>query len=190
MTCGDLGRAEEIGLRACLELEAIGDAWGLANALGHLGIGQISSGSLDSAVESLQRCLDLTRDFGDPEMAEYALLGLGIAQLELSELDEAAGHLRTSLKEGVELGDKAGVAGTLFFLAAVAAAQDEREHAARLLGVASALQEELRYSVSQLDRELLDPHLGKVGLAVDGMAPSHRGDASLSEFAAYALDGA
>ena len=118
----------------------LGDERGEGEALFWIGcLHQFIRRDNDTAVPLLERSLHLAEQTGDKRTQAEALRHLGIAAHAADRLDEARRRLEESSLLRHELGALPGVAANMVGLAYIAAAQDRRADATRILDEADAL---------------------------------------------------
>ena len=100
-----------------------------------------------------QQTLELNRELSDAGGQAVALAGLALVALAEEDVDEAAALLRSSLRLANDIGARELIFSCLLGSAEVAARRGETARAARLLGAADALREEMDYTPAPLERE-------------------------------------
>ena len=128
-----------------------GDDLGIAMALGNMGIVAVSSGEPARAVPLLEESAELHERIGHRYALAIVRQALGSAMLGLGDLDGAETHLAGSLQLAHELEEPLGVVASLEELAAVSAARERGEHAARHLGAATAIRESIGATINSTD---------------------------------------
>jgi predicted ATPase len=123
--------------------EELGDEFQLQSLPYNVGLLALDQREYDEARRQLEAVLALARKHELGEQVAESLCDLGFVALGQSRYGEAQDLLEESLRMSVELGWKENVDFCLVGLASVSAAAEELERAARLLGVAEALGEEL-----------------------------------------------
>lgn len=153
---------------SCRELLAgMDDAWSLAKVDTGLGRCALDLGDLPRAARQLERALQVTRRLGDRAAAAEQLDLLAHVALQDGRPDDARSLARESLALRLALDQRADLAATLETQAALAS-RDDPAAAARLLGAADALRQQLRAprsaprqalmaATEQALRERLDP---------------------------------
>ncbi|MGE0540735.1 MAG: hypothetical protein AB7R89_11210 [Dehalococcoidia bacterium] len=138
-----LGRDGATARAACEEALAIyaeaPDPWGQWLALGELGWVAEGQGDHTTARRLMEESLALARGSGTPIDNALQLNSLGTVAIRQGDAGGAMTRHREALLLTRELGAREVMAGALEGLAAVAAAREQYERAARLLGVATAL---------------------------------------------------
>ena len=112
-----------------------------AFSLINLGNAELNSGDFEACKASSLESVRLFREVDDEIQAATPLCNVGLASLELGEIDEAAVHLRASFPLFCRLEHVEYVANGLDALAALSAAEQAPEDAALRLGAASALRQ-------------------------------------------------
>jgi predicted ATPase len=116
-----------------------GDRWGAAGALLGVAVANYRQGDAPQAVALLEESLSLFNEVGDRRSAALAALNLADALRDSGDLTQAGVHYRDALTEFGAAEDRALVAEGLLGLARLLVRERRFEHAARLLGAASAL---------------------------------------------------
>lgn len=128
--------------RAAELYRARGDVRGEAEALFWVGCcHQVVRRDNEAAVPVLWRSLELATETDDPATMSEALRHLGIAEHAAGRLDAARLHLEESTRLRREMGAGPGVASNLVGLTYIAAGQDRRDDALRLIEEARVLAE-------------------------------------------------
>jgi DNA-binding CsgD family transcriptional regulator len=152
---------ESLALRRALD-----DTPGIAGTLTNLGEVARHRGERERSVALHAESVDLFRGFGDRYGTSLALSNLGVARLNLGDLAGADAALAESLAICVELGDTAGIAESIEGLALLAAASGAAAEAARRLGAASVLREEVHSPLPPADRRSLDRAVASIRAAL------------------------
>ncbi len=135
-------RELELFERAADLYRRLGDGRGEGEALFWIGcFHQVVRHDDEAAGPALRRSYELAARAGDRLTMSYALRHLGIAEHKAGRLEAARERLEESVRLRRELGFDPGVAANLVGLAYIAAAEDRRDDALRLLGEAAALAE-------------------------------------------------
>ncbi|XVQ87719.1 tetratricopeptide repeat protein [Microbispora siamensis] len=135
-------RELELFERAADLYRRLGDVGGEGEALFWIGcFHQVVRHDDDAAGPALRRSHELAARAGDRLTMSYALRHLGIAEHRAGRLEAARERLEESVRLRRELGFHPGVAANLVGLAYIAAAEDRRDDALRLLDEAAALAE-------------------------------------------------
>jgi predicted ATPase/class 3 adenylate cyclase len=141
------------GARGAQEL---GNPWGLARARTFQGQVAYARGEYRRAEAWFEESLALHRDApgrGDPWASALALAGLGNVARAQGDSGRAMACYAQSLAASRELGDREEIARCLEDVAALAGAQARPRRAARLLGAAVAIREEIGTPVAPFERE-------------------------------------
>ncbi|WP_182898903.1 tetratricopeptide repeat protein [Microbispora sp. H10830] len=135
-------RELELFERAADLYRRLGDGRGEGEALFWIGcFHQVVRHDDEAAGPALRRSYELAARAGDRLTMSYALRHLGIAEHKAGRLEAARERLEESVRLRRELGFDPGVAANLVGLAYIAAAEDRRDDALRLLDEAAALAE-------------------------------------------------
>ncbi|HEY5822020.1 MAG TPA: helix-turn-helix domain-containing protein [Propionibacteriaceae bacterium] len=140
---GDFEPADELGHEALVLTRQAGDAEGVIWALINLGTTARYRGDLVAAELMLSQCLDQCEDLAFREGMAWALNQLGAVARRQGHFDRARGLQLASLAEHRELGDRWRAASVHDELAAVALDLGQVSEAARELGAADRLREEI-----------------------------------------------
>ena len=111
--------ARKLHRRSLALYQALGDRWGTANALGHLGEIARSVGDHGEAKRLLRESLAIRQALGDRNGIADSLMDLGQTVMDLGQLEEAEGLLREGLAIRQEIGMRAGTAAGLSILGLV-----------------------------------------------------------------------
>jgi tetratricopeptide (TPR) repeat protein len=129
---------------------------GIAAALNNLGNVVREQGDLAAARALFAESLVLQRELGSKEGMAGALANLGLVARDEGDYPAARARFEESLMLWREQGNTLGIVRCLEELAAVTAAQEQPQRAARLWGVAAALREVLGAPLSPDDAASLD----------------------------------
>lgn len=133
-------RELELFERAADLYRRLGDERGEGEALFWIGcFHQVVRHDDEAAGPALRRSYEVAARTGDRLTMSYALRHLGIAEHRAGRLEAARERLEESVRLRRELGFDPGVAANLVGLAYIAAAEDRRDDALRLLDEAAAL---------------------------------------------------
>lgn len=136
----------EESLNLCRELD---DEIGVQVALNSLGIGELYQQNFEVAADYLKQAVEMSRKLGLTYPLSVSLLDLGMAQLFLGDFDEAEQNLRESFKLILKTNEKLLILHFLHGLAGVYgrenASTENLQQAARLLGAAESLRENLNF---------------------------------------------
>ncbi|MGI5160709.1 tetratricopeptide repeat protein [Microbispora sp. CA-102843] len=135
-------RELELFERAADLYRRLGDVRGEGEALFWIGcFHQVVRHDDEAAGPALRRSNELAAAAGDRLTMSYALRHLGIAEHRAGRLEAARERLKESVRLRREIGFRPGVAANLVGLAYIAAAEERRDDALRLLDEAAALAE-------------------------------------------------
>jgi predicted ATPase/class 3 adenylate cyclase len=140
---GDLQRARPLLEEGAGLLRESGDMSALAHSLGQLGVLALEDGDLARAAELCEEGLALARKVGNEQTAALLLQDLGFIALHGGRLPEAATRYAESLEIARRFDLKGSVASCLKGIAAAAAASGDRDRAARILGAANTVDEQV-----------------------------------------------
>ena len=157
--------------------EEFGDEFDSHPLLHNLGLLALDRGQHEEASRLLETALALARDNEQERDVANDLCSLGFVALGQSRHEDAQELLEESLRLCVELGWKENLHSCLLGLASVSAVAEELERAARLLGAAEALADEIHLRLEPYDEST------RVGTAreVDSRLGHHRFAACLVE---------
>ena len=161
ITCAFLGHVARAGgewdasadwhRRAEARFRAEGSTHGVAWARQDLGLLARDHGDLDNAAELLRASLRDFRELDYPWASAWSAWGLGTTLSAQGRPDEACPLLAEALRIYTDVNDSRGIAQCLEALAYVASERALYESAARLIGAAAALREQV--AAHQLDTE-------------------------------------
>jgi predicted ATPase/DNA-binding SARP family transcriptional activator len=140
---GDYARARELHQEALVECRGLEQTAFQGWVLGHLSQTEIREGNIISARAHAEEGLALSRQLGDSYGMALALETLGMAALAQGDPDQAEKFLIQGLKRVREPGFQIDTLEYLDALAYAANARERPARAARLLGAAEALREEI-----------------------------------------------
>jgi predicted ATPase/DNA-binding NarL/FixJ family response regulator len=141
-------------------LTASGDQPGIALSLFYSGLVAMFTDQLDAACGLFTQCAALSAELGFPSVQARALQLLGIARLDLGDLDAAAAALRQGLPLTLEIGDRFVVPIGLSGFAGLAARAEQPREALRLAGAAVAYAETNEFTLPDVLHANLDRWLG------------------------------
>jgi len=127
-----------------------------ALAINNLGDLALTLGDYARAEPLFEESLALLRSRGDTANIARSLFNLGAVALQLGRLGDSNARLREAVTFAEQAGDKEDIAWCLEGFAALAAAEGRGEEAARLLGAASALLNEMDAEFKPFERQLHD----------------------------------
>ena len=139
---GSYRLAEERFVAALPLFEAIGDRSNIALTLNHLGVAAWGQGDAERAVAQYEASLALQRELDEGWGISVSLGYLGLLAGERGGFADAAALHRESLQLRWDAGAWEDIAASFADLAALAAAIDRPEQAARFFGAATAVREE------------------------------------------------
>jgi predicted ATPase/DNA-binding CsgD family transcriptional regulator len=156
-------RAEELLTKA-------GDQPGIALSLLYSGLVAMFTGRLEAACDLFTRCAALCKDLGFVSLGARAMQLLGIARLDLDDLDAAAAALREGLPITVGMGDRFVIPIGLSGFAGLAAKRGRPQLALRLAGAATAYSETNEFSLPDALKANVDRWLAPCRRAVGAAA--------------------
>lgn len=150
--------------------QEVGDAGGIAISLNNLA--HLAGLQLDYARASAlhTESLAIKRQLGNKRGIGVSLGNLGLVAFEQGDYAQAGAMYRESLALRCELGDKAGVAYCLIALGGLAAAAQEPQRGATLLGAATAHLEGTSVVLQSDDREMYDRGIASARAQLDDAA--------------------
>jgi predicted ATPase len=189
---GEYPEAEALAREAVDLLRARASREGLCFSLIHLAIALRWRGEWAAAHESYEQSLVIARELGTPWEIGTALREIGLAECDGGRCDLALTHLAEAMTILHGLGDRPGVIESLEGLAGVAAATAAPGRAARLWGVAHALQQEMGGARSAHQKLIYERQVRPVRAVLTGKAFDqawNEGRAmTLDDAVRYALD--
>jgi non-specific serine/threonine protein kinase len=162
LAAGDHERAGELLEEAVALARTVGDTRILALALNNLGDHALTVGEYQRAEPLFAESLSILVARGDTANVARSLFNLGAVDLMLGRVDHADERLRASLDASREAGDQEDLCWGLLGLAAVAAARDEAEKAALLLGAATSVLARMGADFKPFERQLHRDTEGRV----------------------------
>jgi predicted ATPase len=162
LAAGDNDRAGVLLLDAVSLARTIDDTRILALALNNLGDHALTMGDYERAEPLFAESLALLEERGDTSNVARSLFNLGAVALMTGRLADADERLRSSLEHSREAGDKEDLSWSLIGLAALAAAREEPERAALLLGAATNLLSAMGADFKPFERKLHDETAARV----------------------------
>ena len=142
----DRERSRTLYLDAADAARECGDVLALSIVASGLGEIALEAGDAEAARTHHQCELELARELSNPRAEAIAFAALSRVALVGRDTDKAAADLDSALRLANALGDKAGIIVCLVGSAEVAAQRGELARAARLLGAADGLSEELGFA--------------------------------------------
>lgn len=166
---GDAEKGARVAESGIAALHTIGDTSREANLHFLRGMMLGWADRPDEAVDSYQRCLELTEPLGERWFSSYARWGLGVDHLLSGRLDAAIELERTALTAKAEFGDRLGTGLAIEALMWASVAKGDGPVAAVLAGAADAIWRELGIAVAGMPylmrrREQAQSALGKLGV--------------------------
>jgi tetratricopeptide (TPR) repeat protein len=149
---GDEERAASLFAESAELYRELGASWELAVTFGALGEVARSQEDYERAWEFWKRAHASFKELGDPRYTGWTLCNLGLIELQQGRSHPALHLLREGLGLAQALLDRRAAAYTLECLAAVAASDGDAERAARLMGAADSLLEEMAAGVWPSER--------------------------------------
>jgi predicted ATPase/tetratricopeptide (TPR) repeat protein len=165
---GDATRAIPTGRAAAATFRALSDPWGLSAVLYHLGWGLRQFGRYAEAVPVLEEAIEVSARGGIQNTELWALADLGVALVNLGDLDAARARFDAAGVGSTESGDGAGHVLATYGHALLARVAGDWEQARPRYGAALAGFEELGTPVP-------------VGLALTGLGRCDEADGLLDE---------
>ena len=170
---GDFAAAQSAGRRALAEFRASGNLRETAVTLVNLGASSTYAGDLDAAQSDLEEALRISRRLGFQEGVAWSLHELAVlARVSRRTEADPPSMLRDALLVHEQLGDRWRIASVLEEIAGFALEREDDHLAARLLGCAEALREQIGAPIPPVelaDREAamarLRRRLGTAGFA-------------------------
>lgn len=158
-----LARGDAASAREHLELAiakggALGESWLVAMATFNLGYVSLNTHDFARARDEIQSAGAAFSELNDRYGMARSLVGLGAVAVHSDRLDDALDPLREGLALLSEIGDREGPAWAIE-LVGVALSASDADRAARPLGAAEALREELGLTLVESER---GPHEGAV----------------------------
>jgi predicted ATPase/DNA-binding XRE family transcriptional regulator len=151
---GNLHAAQTRFMNSITEFEAIGNTWGIGNALSGLGWIALAAGDSVAAVSLVERSFAALHHAG-PWFRALGLYILATVAVQRGNAHEAIAHVRESLSEIRKLQDKFAFVHALVPLAAAAVLEGNDAWAARVLGARDAVAESTGATVAdQVAHEL------------------------------------
>ena len=190
MVRGDREGARMLYVEAADVARACGDVESVAIVAHNLGGIAFDEDDLETARTHFQQALNLHRELSDARGEASDLLNLSSVALADGDIDGAAAFLVSSLRLASNLGDKEEIYSCVLGSAEVAAQRGAAARAARLLGAADTLREEMGYAVTapdQKQRERIAAVLDEDDTAL-ASAQLEGGALTLEDAVAYALE--
>ncbi|MCD6344495.1 MAG: tetratricopeptide repeat protein [Anaerolineae bacterium] len=159
----DRERARQMYIQSLTLYRALGDRWGMTNALSGLAAVAWNLGDYDEAQELYEESLANHRALGNPRGIANSLSSLGFTVLHQGRLEEAAHLIQESIAIRQETGDIFGLANGLRNLGMTSLAQGKFSAARSLLEKSLAIFGDLgfRYSLETAMVGVAEIHLGR-----------------------------
>jgi len=148
---GDDTRAEQYHLESLAIKRTLADQHGIAASLHNLGEIARRRGEPARAVPFLEESVAILQGLGLRQPAALSMHSLALAVLALGDLDRADAQLAESLHTFRELEVRSGIALCVEGFAELSLARRDHERAARLLGAAEVLREQIGAPVAPVD---------------------------------------
>jgi len=158
-TEGDLDEAQRLHEQSVELARTAGHRWWFQVALNNLGGLLVSKGEFDRAGEVLEEALDISRDLQFPDAEGRVLVNLSFARLGAGDYERAGRHLRAAYTNFSRTSSPTGLSDALLGLAAVARAEGRPRRAARLLGAADLVAEQIGRERKGFEADLRDETL-------------------------------
>ena len=188
---GDAVRAEATYTELAELAARIGDRWNGAIALNNIGDLALQSGDWERVVDFCGRRRELRRELGDEWGMALALCNVVLAELKLGRVSSAVQNLRAAIDTSMKVDAKMVMVGCLEAAAELAVLRAQAPAAARLIGAASRLQEELGWVRSPYEQtefeHLFESVRDALGAAAADAEIEHGWKLPLDEAAAFAL---
>jgi predicted ATPase len=139
----------------------------IATIANNLAIVAQRQGAYARAEALLSECIGLNGELGDRRGMAYALHTLGMLTRRLDKYRQAVGLFQQSIGLRHALGDKRGIANSLEYLAEIAITLGHGAHAARLLGAAEALREEISAPIGADERDFFGDALARLHVLLE-----------------------
>jgi non-specific serine/threonine protein kinase len=187
----DFDRGIELYQRVIDVKRELGDWFGIAGAIGNMGVIAQEQGDLDHAEQLLLEALELTRTHDFVSMSSYWLSNLGYLALQRGDREGAGGWLAEALALARELHGVRTIVDCLDGFAQCAHEDGQSVRATRLLTASDALRQEsglALFSFSRLFHERMHQELPSIlGAAAFDAAAAEGCAMSLDEAIDYAL---
>jgi tetratricopeptide (TPR) repeat protein len=188
---GDSSRAIATFTEMAELAERIGDRWNGAIALNNLGDAALQVGDWEQVVELCGRSSILRRDLGDEWGTALALANVAQAELQLGRLSSAGSSLRVALETSMKVDARMVVAMCLDVSASLALALGNVGEAARLVGAAERLHQELGSNWEAFESDVFERTVESIRASLGEVVSAdeiQRGrELSLEEATAHAL---
>ncbi len=159
---GDYERARTLCEECLILCRELGYRRGIATSVGNLGMALLHQGHVAQARELVEEAKALWVTLGAKQQIAVCVFTLGITAHAQGDLVGATALFKESLALYREIGDSRGIAECLVWMARVAAAMQQAELGARLLGAADALREAIKAPSPPSDRPIYDLSLAEI----------------------------
>src|SRR5262249_34876766 len=142
MTAAELGdhtRAERLLQQAIEAGREASDPATLAVMTANLGELEMRCSAFDRAIELMEEAIATTRRLGRADLTAWALINLALCRLRIGRDEDSVTAATESLSLARSIGDVETLSPRFIFVGAVAARRGDFDRAAKLLGVAQAL---------------------------------------------------
>lgn len=170
LAAGDHQRARLLLEEGVARAREAGDVRIAALAINNLGDVALTTGDYPRAEALFVESLAMLRERGDAANVARSLFNLGAVAFRLGRHEDAVERLRESATLCRRLGDKEDLAWCLEGFAAFAAAEGDAERAARLIGAAGKLLEDMGAALKPFERQLHDQTVAFVRANLDDAA--------------------
>src|SRR5580698_301125 len=172
---------------SALDVLSDNNRWGVAQVEYGMGSLARARGDAEAAVQHFENATEVFRELDAwPEVAK-CLAGVGWIALFRGDLGLAQERLAEALRLNQASGQRLGIARGLEALAALAAARQQPQQAARLAGAACQLREALGHPTGSKIEEVLEFARGPLGAAAAAALFAEGREMTPDEAAAYAL---
>jgi predicted ATPase/class 3 adenylate cyclase len=194
------GEGDNEGFRALVERSAkfareVGDLWALSMALNNLGYLALEEGAAEQATPLFEEGLQLARERGDHRTESFLLENIALAKLEQGIVAQAGEDFAASLRLAHRSRYVEVVATDLLGIAAVATLAGDFEDAARLVGGAQHLNEDIGAGLDAVEARVvartvatIERGLGSERYAEALLSGRNLGSDELVDFALGVLD--
>lgn len=149
MGAGEFARADRLCSEGAAIFQEIGERWGYMRAIGNVGWNTLGTGEFERGHALLTESLAIARELGIASMVANYAVGLAFLSLERHDPLQAKPLLVEALELSRDLQYLSFIAFSLEGFGRVAALQKQPKIAARLIGAANALREQIGISNSQ-----------------------------------------
>jgi predicted ATPase len=153
---GDLERARILHHEAAEVALGCGDTLTVALAANNLGGIALEEGAPEAARLHFEQSVELCRQLSNTKDEANALLGMSVVALVEENTEEATTLLGNALRLASSLGDKEVISAGLLACAEIAVRRGELTRAARLLGAADAVREDIALALDAVEEQQRD----------------------------------